>query len=137
MSHKPFETKNHVHAQRLDKWLCYARLVKTRTLASKLVQGGKVRINRKRTDKPGSLVKIDDVVTVAVHGRVRVLKVLAPGIRRGPPVEATELYEDLTPADTITGQKKKIHGGPLKQGGERPTKRNRRAIDRLRYSDFE
>ena len=126
-------------SQRLDKWLWYARVVKTRTLAASLVQRGKVRVNREKTDKPGHAVKIDDVITVAVHGRVKVLQVKAPGARRGPAPEAADLFEDISPppdpvaaqgspgARTMPGPSG-LHGDRV---GERPTKRDRRVIDRL------
>ena len=87
-------------AQRLDKWLWFARVVKSRSLAAALVADGKVRVNRERTSKPSQPLRVGDVVTVAVHARIRVLKVLAPGARRGPPAEAHQLYEDLTPETT-------------------------------------
>ncbi|MEO1608567.1 MAG: RNA-binding S4 domain-containing protein [Pseudomonadota bacterium] len=121
------------NAQRLDKWLWYVRMVKTRSLAAALVRDGKVRVNRERTTKPGYLVKIDDVITVTVQGRVRILKVLAPGSRRGTAPEAAQLYEDLTPAfEHCVTQPGLPETGRRK--GERPTKRDRRALDRLQRS---
>ena len=127
------EEDDRPEAQRLDKWLWYARVTKTRTLAATLVQNGKVRVNRERTLKPRQQVKADDVVTIAVHGRVRVLRVLAPGERRGPAKEAVALYEEISldasgdqPASSQNGEE--ARGG----GGSRPTKRDRRAIDRLK-----
>jgi ribosome-associated heat shock protein Hsp15 len=86
--------------QRLDKWLWFVRVVKTRTLAAALVAEGKVRVNRERASKPSQALRVGDVVTVTVHAQVRVLKVLGTGARRGPPVEARDLYEDLTPEAT-------------------------------------
>jgi ribosome-associated heat shock protein Hsp15 len=83
--------------QRLDKWLYFARLAKSRTLAADLILAGKVRINRARAGKPSHLLRTGEVVTIALHGRVLVLKVLAPGQRRGPPPEARALYEVLSP----------------------------------------
>lgn len=120
-------------AQRLDKWLWYARVTKTRTLAATLVQNGKVRVNRERTIKPRQPVKPEDVITIAVHGRVRVLRVLAPGERRGPAKEAVELYEEIsvTPPRGQGASDLREDGGAA-GGGGRPTKRDRRAIDRLR-----
>jgi ribosome-associated heat shock protein Hsp15 len=75
--------------QRIDKWLVYARVVKSRSLASKLVASGHVRVNRARTVKPG------DVLTIALVRGVLVWRVLALGDRRGPAVEARALYDDL------------------------------------------
>jgi len=126
------------NAQRIDKWLWYARVTKTRTLASSLVQSGKVRINRIKADKPGASVKVDDVVTIAVHGRVRVLRVVAPGVRRGPATEAAELFEDLSPERAAPEGQAALQqsgSGPGRSGGERPTKKTRRALDKLRQLD--
>jgi ribosome-associated heat shock protein Hsp15 len=81
--------------QRLDKWLWYARVVKTRSLAARLVGDGKIRLNRIRMDKPGHTVKIGDVLTISLRGEVRVLRVLDCGRRRGPPAEAQTLFEDV------------------------------------------
>jgi ribosome-associated heat shock protein Hsp15 len=79
--------------QRLDKWLWFARVLKSRTLAAELVERGKVRVNRMRVVKPSHTVREGDVLTISLRGRVLVLKVLAAGARRGPPPEARCLYE--------------------------------------------
>jgi ribosome-associated heat shock protein Hsp15 len=86
--------------QRLDKWLYFARLAKSRTLAAEWILAGKVRVNRARAGKPSQLLRPGEVVTIALHGRVLVLKVLAAGERRGPASEARGLYEVLSPAPT-------------------------------------
>ena len=83
--------------QRLDKWLWFARIVKSRTLAAQLVQSGKVRINRIKVAKPAQAVRPNDVLTIVIRGNVHVLRVVAPGARRGPPAEARLLYELLSP----------------------------------------
>jgi ribosome-associated heat shock protein Hsp15 len=83
--------------QRLDRWLYFARLVKSRTLAADLILAGKVRVNRARVGKPSQLLRTGEVVTIALRGRVLVLKVLAHGQRRGPAPEARGLYEVLSP----------------------------------------
>ena len=83
--------------QRIDKWLWFARIIKSRTLAAELVVEGKVRVNRVRATKPSQTVRAGDVLTVTLRGRVDILRVLAPGERRGPPDEARRLYEVLTP----------------------------------------
>ena len=87
-------------AQRLDKWLWFARMAKSRTLAAQLVQEGKVRVNRTKVAKPAQVVRPHDVLTIAVRGQIQVLRVLAAGSRRGPPAEARQLYEVLTQSDT-------------------------------------
>jgi ribosome-associated heat shock protein Hsp15 len=81
--------------QRLDKWLWFARVVKTRTLAAELVSAGHVRVNARRIDVPARSVARGDVLTIALEREVRVLKVLAPGKRRGAYPEARLLFEDL------------------------------------------
>ncbi|MGE0211040.1 MAG: RNA-binding S4 domain-containing protein [Parvibaculaceae bacterium] len=82
-------------AQRIDKWLWFSRLVKTRTLAAKSVEEGAVRINRQKIVKPSHAVSVGDVLTLALHGRVRVLRVEGIGTRRGPAPEAQALYTEL------------------------------------------
>ncbi len=83
-------------SQRVDKWLWFARIVKSRSLAQALIEQGAVRVNRIKVVRSSAGIAPGDVVTVAVHDRVRVLKVLDQGRRRGPPAEARELYEDLS-----------------------------------------
>ncbi|MFC0340213.1 RNA-binding S4 domain-containing protein [Paracoccus niistensis] len=80
---------------RLDRWLCHARVFRTRTVAAERIAAGGVRINGAPCRKPGHEVKVGDVVTAAAPGGVRSLRVLSPGERRGPASEARALYEDL------------------------------------------
>ena len=82
--------------QRLDKWLWFARVVKSRTLAAELVVLGKVRVNRVRAVKASQILRPGDVVTLVLAGRVLILKVLASGVRRGPAAEARRLYQPLS-----------------------------------------
>jgi ribosome-associated heat shock protein Hsp15 len=84
--------------QRLDKWLWFARVVKTRALAAKLVTAGHVRLNGVRAAGPDKPVRPGDVLTIALERQVKVLRVVAPGGRRGPYEEARHLYEDLSAA---------------------------------------
>ncbi len=81
---------------RLDKWLWHARFFRTRSLASKVVSDGRVRLNGERTDKPARAVGAGDVLTFAAGTRVCVVRILSPGQRRGPASEAATLYEDLS-----------------------------------------
>jgi ribosome-associated heat shock protein Hsp15 len=89
--------------QRLDKWLWFARVVKTRSLAARLVTEGHVRVNSVRIETAAKAVKPGDIVTVALERHVRVLKVRASGERRGPAPEAQALYEDLAPRPAASG----------------------------------
>jgi ribosome-associated heat shock protein Hsp15 len=89
--------------QRLDRWLWFSRLTKSRTQAADLVAHGKVRINRVRAVKPSQTVKPGDVLTIAGSGKIRIVRVLSTGYRRGPPQEAQRLYEALAPQRAATG----------------------------------
>ncbi len=89
--------------QRLDKWLWFARVVKTRSLAARLVSDGHVRINAVRVDNPAKGVRTGDVLTVALdRGSVRVLRVVLPGERRGPFAEARTLFDDLSAPGVVS-----------------------------------
>jgi ribosome-associated heat shock protein Hsp15 len=65
-------------------------------MAAELVESGQVRLNRARVTKSGHILRIDDVLTITVHGHVRVLRVKDLGTKRGPFAQACQLYEDLT-----------------------------------------
>jgi ribosome-associated heat shock protein Hsp15 len=81
---------------RLDKFLWFARIAKTRALAQALVEGGHLRLNGRIADKAHAIVRIGDVLTFARRGAVRVLRIEALPARRGPPAEARALYCELT-----------------------------------------
>lgn len=81
--------------QRLDKWLWHARVVKARTSAAALIEGGRVRINGSRQNAPGHGVKLGDVLTITLDHSVRVLKVTSFCERRGNAEAGRQLYEDL------------------------------------------
>jgi ribosome-associated heat shock protein Hsp15 len=82
---------------RIDKFLYFVRVVKTRGLAQKLVEAGHLRIDGRVIDRTHAEVKSGDVLTFPLNGRVRVLKVAALPIRRGPAPEAQACYVDLSP----------------------------------------
>ena len=82
---------------RVDKWLWHARFLKSRSLAAKLVTEGKLRIDGERYTKPGKTVRAGDVLTFRLNDRVRIVRILALGTRRGPAPEAQALYEDMSP----------------------------------------
>ena len=81
--------------QRLDKWLWCARFMKARTGCTRWVAEGGVRINRQPTDKPHARLRPGDVLTLPVAGRVRVVRVVALAVRRGPAAEARLLYDEI------------------------------------------
>lgn len=120
--------------QRIDKWLFFARAVKSRSLAARLVQAGSIRLNRDKIDQPSHPVKPGDVLTITLERRVLVWRVLDPGTRRGPAAEARLLYEDLTPAASPQDGSAVPDAMPpvRERGAGRPTKKQRRDTDRLR-----
>jgi ribosome-associated heat shock protein Hsp15 len=81
--------------QRLDKWLWCARFMKARGDCAGLVGEGAVRINRQPTDKAHAKLRVGDVLTLAIRGDVRVVRVLALAKRRGPASDARALYEEI------------------------------------------
>jgi ribosome-associated heat shock protein Hsp15 len=80
---------------RLDKWLVQARFFKTRALATALVESGRIRLNGQHVAKSAQAVGAGDTLTFPQGGRIRVIRVLAVGLRRGPATEARTLYDDL------------------------------------------
>jgi ribosome-associated heat shock protein Hsp15 len=118
--------------QRIDKWLWHARVVRTRSAAAALSDSGLVRINGARIDTSSRPVRPGDVVTVALDRNVRVLKVIGYAERRGSADTVRALYEDLTPP---AAPRQKPSGGEREEGSGRPTKRERREIDRLQGRD--
>jgi ribosome-associated heat shock protein Hsp15 len=80
---------------RLDKWLFVARIVRTRALAQKLAREGHVRVNGQRAVSAGRQVQPGDVLTVSLPGRVRVLRVVDTGERRGDAAAGAALYEEI------------------------------------------
>jgi ribosome-associated heat shock protein Hsp15 len=83
---------------RLDRFLYFIRLLKSRTLAQGLIDAGNVRLDGKRVAKPAEDVRVGSVVALPLRGQVRVLCVLALPTRRGPANEAQRCYEELQEA---------------------------------------
>ncbi len=114
---------------RADKWLWYARFFKTRSLATKACNAGHLRIDGAVVSKAHRELKVGDVLTFPKGRHIRVVKVLALATRRGPAAEARELYEDLKPPAPANRLPRLAAGRA--PGAGRPTKRDRRAVDRL------
>jgi len=114
---------------RVDKWLWAARFFKTRSLATGACTGGKVDVNDEAA-KPARLVRAGDLVKVTLpQGRRRLVKVVSLDDRRGPATMARALYEDLTPPEPPRARQAPP---PYREpGAGRPTKRERREVDRL------
>ena len=116
---------------RLDKWLWQARFFRTRSLATKLVQAGKVRVDSTPVSKPSRAVGVGDTLTFPQARQIRVVRIKALGTRRGPATEAQTLYEDLTEYRE-TGP-----AAPRFEGKGRPSKKDRRSLDLNRSAHLE
>ena len=115
---------------RVDKWLWAARVFKTRSQASVACDGGKVDVNDEAA-KPARRVRAGDLITVSLpRGRRRVLKIAGLGERRGSAEAARVLFEDLTPPEPP--RLRQALPPRREPGSGRPTKRERRDIERLR-----
>jgi len=115
---------------RVDKWLWAARVFKTRSLAGAACDGGKVDVNDE-VAKPARRVRIGDLIAVTLpRGRRRILKVAGVDDQRGSAAVAKALFEDLTPPEPP----RPLQAPPPRReaGAGRPTKRERRDIERLR-----
>ncbi len=129
-----------VETLRIDKWLWYARFLKSRTLAAALCGSGKLRLNSEPVRKSHQVLRVGDVLTFPLGPYIRVIRVEALGTRRGPAKEAQLLYEDLDPPRKSSGKKDETGSldtpvGKRERGSGRPTKTERRALDRLRSGD--
>ena len=80
---------------RIDRFLFFIRLLKSRTLAQSVIDEGHVRIDGKRVEKPSDQVQVGSVIAMPLSGVVRVLRVLALPERRGPASVARLCYEEL------------------------------------------
>jgi ribosome-associated heat shock protein Hsp15 len=80
---------------RIDRFLFFIRLAKSRTLAQALVETGHIRIDRKRVMKPSDEVRAGSVIALPLQGRTCVLRVLSLPSRRGPAAEARACYEEV------------------------------------------
>ena len=84
---------------RIDRFLFFIRLTKSRTLAQGLLETGHVRIDGKRVDKPSEEVRAGSVFALPLHGVVRIIRVLSLPTRRGPAAEAKQHYEEIGAPD--------------------------------------
>jgi ribosome-associated heat shock protein Hsp15 len=123
--------------ERLDRFLFFSRAVKSRTLAQKLIETGAIRVNSERTDRTDHKVGAGDVLTMSLHGRILVWRILDAGTRRGPASEAQGLYEDISPPSLPKAERSPYEEAIAERatGAGRPTKKERRETDALRNED--
>ena len=118
---------------RMDKWLWAVRLFKTRSLAIEACHNGRVCIQGAPV-KPSRTARVGDVITLSLEGLMRTVRVLRPIERRVAASQAADCLEDLTPAEEYQrAREARTDGGfnPRPKGSGRPTKRDRRAMDRV------
>ncbi len=120
---------------RLDIYLYYIRIFKSRSLATKFVLTNRLRVSGQVTQKPHKMISVGDVLTITINDNIKILKVLDIPSRRGPYSESLNFYEDITPIENI--QKKESIKLDMKfvERVGRPTKRERRQTDRLMGRD--
>ena len=132
----------HDAGQRVDRWLWYARFAKTRNIAATQIRSGRMRVNGERISRPSRLVRPGDVLTFPLGAHIRVIRIRGLGTRRGPAPEARELYDDLDPpperraapesGESTARPTSPSQTAPRAPGAGRPTKKERRATDRLK-----
>ncbi len=134
MSRDPRDAPIDATPVRIDKWLWAARFFKTRSRATEAVDGGKVQVNGDRA-KPAKTVKPGDEVRVRLGPYEHILTVLGTAERRGSAPEAARLYAET---DASRAAREKLHwqltsaAPALDPDRGRPTKRDRRDLDRFR-----
>ena len=120
---------------RLDIYLYYIRIFKSRSIATKFVSNNRLRISGKVTQKPHKMISIGDVLTMTINDNIKILKVLDIPNRRGPYSESLNFYEDITPIESVPKKESLKLDVKFVERVGRPTKRERRQIDRLMGRD--
>ncbi len=120
---------------RIDIYLYYIRIFKSRSIATKFVLTNRLRISGQVTQKPHKMISVGDVLTMTINDNIKILKVLDIPSRRGPYPESLNFYEDITSIEILP--KKKSNNIDIKfvERVGRPTKRERRQTDRLMGRD--
>ena len=139
MSKASFNGLSNIAPVRVDKWLWYARFFKTRSLATKFVSSGKLRIDGYVVSKPHRQIQKGQVLTFPLGNNIRIIQIANFGGRRGPATEAQTLYEDLAPPaprrQTTGDDSNNAAFEHREKGTGRPTKKERRKIDEIQSGD--
>ena len=120
---------------RLDTYLYYIRIFKSRSIATKFVLANRLRISGQVTQKPHKMISVGDVLTMTINDNIKILKVLDIPSRRGPYPESLNFYEDITPIEIIPKKESSNIDIKFVERVGRPTKRERRQTDRLMGRD--
>jgi ribosome-associated heat shock protein Hsp15 len=135
MPHSNASQSSSADRVRIDKWLWAARFFKTRSLAAEAIAAGKVEVNEERV-KPAKLIQLGDAISIRSGPYLHVVHVRGMSERRGPAIVAATLYEEI--AESIAARAKlaeQLRMAPaafVYEEKGRPTKRDRREIDRFR-----
>ena len=120
---------------RLDLYLFYIRIFKSRNLASKFINSNRLRVSDKVTQKPHKLISISDILTFTIHDRIRVLEVIDIPMRRGSYVDSLNYYNDISPVETKEEKEGRDPKLKFVDRVGRPTKLERRQTDKLMGRD--
>ena len=120
---------------RLDIYLYYIRIFKSRSIATKFVLTNRLRVSGQVTQKPHKMISVGDVLTITINDNIKILKVLDIPSRRGPYPESLNFYEDITPIEIIPKKESSNIDIKFVERVGRPTKRERRQTDRLMGRD--
>jgi len=120
---------------RLDLYLFYIRIFKSRNLASKFINSNRLRVSHKVTQKPHKLISISDILTFTIHDRIKVLEVIDIPMRRGSYVDSLNYYNDISPVETKEEKEGRDPKLKFVDRVGRPTKLERRQTDKLMGRD--
>ena len=120
---------------RLDLFLFYIRIFKSRNLASKFINSNRLRVSDMVTQKPHKLISISDVITFSINNRIKVIEVIDIPVRRGSYVESLNYYKDISPIQKTEKKEEKIPILKFVERVGRPTKLERRQTDKLMRRD--
>ena len=120
---------------RLDLFLFYIRIFKSRNLASKFINSNRLRVSDMVTQKPHKLISISDVITFSINNRIKVIEVTDIPVRRGSYVESLNYYKDISPIQKTEKKEEKIPILKFVERVGRPTKLERRQTDKLMGRD--
>ena len=120
---------------RLDLYLFYIRIFKSRNLASKFINSNRLRVSDKVTQKPHKLILISDILTFTIHDRIKVLEVIDIPMRRGSYVDSLNYYNDISPVETKEEKEGRDPKLKFVERVGRPTKLERRQTDKLMRRD--
>jgi len=120
---------------RLDLFLFYIRIFKSRNLASKFINSNRLRVFDQVTQKPHKLISIRDILTFTIHDRIKVLEVIDIPMRRGSYADSLNYYNDISPVETKEEKEERDPKLKFVDRVGRPTKLERRQTDKLMRRD--